>query len=244
VPAAIAAAWIVRGLALAQASIATWLLGPNRREALQRRVATLSETRAGAVDAAHSELQRVERDLHDGAQARLVALAMDLGLAEQRLSNADAETALEHVASARGQARAAMAELRDLVRGIGPSILHDHGLDAALTALVTGRNPPVELRVELRGNQVSARETAAYFVVAEALANARKHASASRISVRAWEDAADRLIVEVVDDGVGGANPDSGSGLGGLRKRVAALDGELTVVSPPGGPTTVRAELP
>lgn len=244
VPAAIATAWIVRGLALAQASIAARLLGPNRQRVLEQRVETLSETRAGAVDAAHSELQRVERDLHDGAQARLVALSMDLGMAEQRLANADPQTALEHVSNARGQAQAAMAELRDLVRGIGPSILHDHGLDAALTALVTGRNPPVQLRVELRDNQVTAREAAAYFVVAEALANARKHASPSRISVRAWEDAADRLIVEVVDDGVGGADPDSGSGLAGLRKRVAALDGELTVVSPPGGPTTVRAELP
>jgi signal transduction histidine kinase len=244
VPAAIAAAWIVRGLALAQAGLASWLLGPNRTEVLEQRVETLSETRAGAVDAAHSELQRVERDLHDGAQARLVALAMDLGLAEQRLTNADPETALEHVSSARGQARAAMAELRDLVRGIGPSILQDRGLDAALTALVTGRNPPVDLRVELRSGEVTARETAAYFVVAEALANARKHASPSRISVRAWDDAADRLIVEVVDDGVGGANPDAGSGLSGLGKRVAALDGMLTVVSPAGGPTTVRAELP
>jgi signal transduction histidine kinase len=244
VPAAIAAAWIVRGLALAIVSIARRTLGPNRTEVLEERVETLSETRAGAVDAAHTELQRVERDLHDGAQARLVALAMDLGLAEQRLANSDPETAMEHVANARGQARAAMAELRDLVRGIGPSILHDHGLDAALTALVTGRNPPVELRVELRGDQVNARETAAYFVVAEALANARKHAAASRISVRAWDDAANRLIVEVVDDGVGGADVDGGSGLSGLRKRVAAIDGVLTVVSPAGGPTTVRAELP
>jgi signal transduction histidine kinase len=244
VAAAIAAAWLVRGTALAISGLASWLLGPNRTEVLEERVETLAETRAGAVDAAHSELQRVERDLHDGAQARLVALAMDLGMAEQRLANADPDTAMEHVANARGQARAAMAELRDLVRGIGPSILHDHGLDAALTALVTGRNPPVELRVELRTADVTARETAAYFVVAEALANARKHASATRISVRAWDDAADRLIVEVVDDGIGGADSEGGSGLAGLRKRVAALDGVLTVVSPPGGPTTVRAELP
>jgi signal transduction histidine kinase len=244
VAAAIAAAWLVHGTALAISGLASWLLGPNRTEVLEERVETLAETRAGAVDAAHSELQRVERDLHDGAQARLVALAMDLGMAEQRLANADPDTAMEHVANARGQARAAMAELRDLVRGIGPSILHDHGLDAALSALVTGRNPPVELRVELRTSEVTARETAAYFVVAEALANARKHASATRISVRAWDDAADRLIVEVVDDGIGGADSEGGSGLAGLRKRVAALDGVLTVVSPPGGPTTVRAELP
>jgi signal transduction histidine kinase len=153
-------------------------------------------------------------------------------------------TALEHVANARGQARAAMAELRDLVRGIGPSILHDRGLDAALTALVTGRSPPVDLRVDLPPTEVGARETAAYFVAAEALANARKHAGASRISMRVWEDPGVRLVVEVVDDGVGGADPDAGSGLTGLRKRVAALDGTLTVTSPSGGPTIVRAELP
>jgi signal transduction histidine kinase len=242
-PAAVAAAWIVRGMALASTGTAIRLLGPNRTEVLERRVQTLSETRADAVDAAVTELQRVERDLHDGAQARLVALSMDLGMAEQKLAQADTETALEHVASARGQARAAMAELRDLVRGIGPSILTDRGLDAALTALVSGREPPVELRVELRGTDVGPREMAAYFVVAESLTNARKHAQASRISVRVWEDAADRLIVEVVDDGVGGADPDAGSGLRGLRKRVAALDGTLTVASPAGGPTTVRAEF-
>jgi signal transduction histidine kinase len=244
VPGAVIAAWLVRGLALSQAGLAQWLLGPNRTEALEQRVQTLSETRAGAVDAATTELQRVERDLHDGAQARLVALAMDLGMAEQRLAHEDPKAALEHVANARGQAQAAMAELRDLVRGIGPSILHDRGLDAALTALVAGRHPPVRLRVDLAKTDAGAPETAAYFVVAEALANARKHASASRITVHAWDDAGGRLIVEVVDDGVGGANPDAGSGLAGLRKRVAALDGTLSVVSPRGGPTTVRAELP
>jgi len=173
-----------------------------------------------------------------------VALAMDLGLAEQRLANADHESALEHVAAARGQARAAMAELRDLVRGIAPSILNDRGLDAALTALVSGRNPPVELRVDVPTREVTAREAAAYFVVAEALTNARKHADATKISVRVWEDAAARLIVEIVDDGVGGADPQAGSGLAGLRKRVAAIDGTLAIQSPPGGPTTVRAELP
>jgi signal transduction histidine kinase len=242
-PAAVLVAWLLRGWALLHVRIAHGLLGPSRAE-LERRVETLAVTRAGAVDAAVTELQRVERDLHDGAQARLVALAMDLGLAEQRLSSADPETALEHVASARTQAREAMAELRQLVRGIGPSILQDRGLDAALTALVSGRHPPVELSVELAGTEVGARETAAYFVVAEALANARKHASATRIDVRVWEDPERRLIVEVGDDGVGGASFDTGSGLSGLAKRVAALDGTLTVMSPSGGPTTVRAELP
>ena len=140
---------------------------------------------------------------------------MDLGLAEQRLAGADTEAALTHVAAARGQARAAMSELRDLVRGIGPSILHDRGLDAALTALVTGRTPPVDLSVAVSGTAVGQREIAAYFVVAEALANARKHAQASRISVHVWEDASRRLIAEVSDDGIGGADPNAGSGLTG-----------------------------
>src|SRR5581483_10061003 len=138
----------------------------------------------------------------------------------------------------------AMAELRQLVRGIGPSILTDRGLDAALTALVSGRQPPVELTVELPPGPAGPRETAVYFVVAEALANARKHASASAVSVHVWEDEERRLIAEVGDDGIGGASFDAGSGLTGLAQRVAALDGTLTVVSPPGGPTTVRAELP
>jgi signal transduction histidine kinase len=242
--AAVIAAWLVRGWAWAQASAAAYLLGPRRVEELERRVETLAETRAGAVDASVSELQRVERDLHDGAQARLVALAMDLGLAEQKLANAeDPQTALEHVAAARGQAREAMAELRDLVRGIAPSILGDRGLDAALTALVSGRNPPVELRVKVPAGPVGPAETAAYFVVAEALTNARKHAHASRISIHV-QSTEGRLIAEVADDGVGGADPLAGSGLAGLRKRVAALDGVLVVSSPAGGPTTVRAEIP
>jgi signal transduction histidine kinase len=244
VPATIAAAWLVRLFAWSQAKLAELLLGPRRSEELEQRVETLSETRAGAVDAATSELARVERDLHDGAQARLVALSMDLGLAEQRLAGEDTEAALAHVASARGQARAAMSELRDLVRGIGPSILHDRGLDAALTALVTGRTPPVDLNVAIANTDVGSREIAAYFVVAEALANARKHAQAHRVSVHVWEDAARKLIAEVSDDGIGGADPEAGSGLAGLRKRVAALDGTLTIASPDGGPTTIRAEIP
>jgi signal transduction histidine kinase len=241
--AAVLAAWAVRGWALLHATLAANLLGPRRVEVLERRVETLAETRADAVDASVSELQRVERDLHDGAQARLVALAMDLGLAEQRLAHADPDTALEHVASARGQARAAMAELRDLVRGIAPSILSDRGLDAALTALVSGRNPPVELRVEVPERPPGPPEIAAYFVVAEALTNARKHAEAEHIAVHVWLDDG-RLIAEVSDDGGGGADPGAGSGLSGLRKRVAALDGSVVVSSPVGGPTRVRAEIP
>jgi signal transduction histidine kinase len=244
IPASVGAAWLVRLLAWLQAKMAELLLGPRKSEELEQRVETLAQTRAGAVDAATTELARVERDLHDGAQARLVALSMDLGLAQQRLAGADPQAAMTHVADAHTQARAAMSELRELVRGIGPSILHDRGLDAALTALVTGRTPPVELNVAVRGSEVGPREIAAYFVVAETLANARKHARASRVAVHVWDDAGRRLIAEVSDDGVGGADPDAGSGLAGLRKRVAALDGQLMIDSPQGGPTTVRAEFP
>jgi signal transduction histidine kinase len=241
--AAVAAAWIVRGWSWLQASAAAYLLGPRRVEVLEQRVETLAETRAGAVDAAVTELQRVERDLHDGAQARLVALSMDLGLAEQRLAQADPETALEHVAAARGQARQAMAELRDLVRGIAPSILSDRGLDAALTALVSGTGAPVDLQVDVPERPPDPAEIAAYFVVAEALTNARKHSQARHVAVHVWiED--ERLIAQVLDDGIGGADPAGGSGLAGLRKRVAALDGALTISSPAGGPTRVRAEIP
>jgi signal transduction histidine kinase len=216
-----------------------------RERALIQRVDELTRTRSGAIDVQATELQRIERDLHDGAQARLVALSMDLGLAEQKLAQADPETAMEHIAEARGQARAAMAELRDLVRGIGPSILQDRGLDAALTALVAGRTPAVDLQVDVPRKPAGPRETAAYFVVAEALANARKHAHADRIAVNVRErDGSGRLVVEVADDGIGGAELSGGSGLAGLAKRIAALDGDFSVVSPPGGPTTVRAELP
>ncbi len=217
------------------------LLGPDMRE----RVAHLETTRSDAVDAANRELQRVERDLHDGAQARLVALSMDLGLAEQKLSSGDASRAAEHVAEAREQVATAMAELRDLVRGIGPSVLRDRGLDAALTALCAGRTPTVSLRIDVpeHDGEPSPGETAAYFVVAESLTNIAKHAQATHIVVDVHR-AEDRLIAEVTDDGVGGADVLAGSGLSGLAKRVAALDGLLTVDSPAGAGTRVRAEIP
>jgi signal transduction histidine kinase len=233
-------AMAVRGVLLYRDRI-PWL----RERALIRRVDELTRTRKGAIDVQATELQRIERDLHDGAQARLVALSMDLGLAEQKLAAADAETAMAHVAEARGQARAAMAELRDLVRGIGPSILQDRGLDAALTALVAGRTPAVDLQDDDPNRPAGPSETAAYFVVAEALANARKHAHADRVTVGV-RDPGERgaLVVEVIDDGIGGADMAGGTGLAGLAKRIAALDGSFSLASPPGGPTIVRAELP
>jgi signal transduction histidine kinase len=226
-----------RPLALAQAHLARWLLGPS----LAARVEQLTETRAGAVDAAATELQRIERDLHDGAQARLVALAMDLGMAEERFDR-DPEGARELVGEARLEAKRALAELRDLARGMRPSLLAERGLGPAVTALAARSPVPASATVDVPRKPPAQVETAAWFVVSEALANAAKHSGAGRATV--WLALRDgHLRVEVVDDGRGGADP-SGAGLKGLAQRVAALDGTLEVNSPPGGPTVVRALLP
>jgi signal transduction histidine kinase len=211
------------------------------RHALTERISTLETSRAGAVDVQEAELRRIERDLHDGAQARLVALGMSLGMAEQKLaSEPDAAAAL--LADARAGAGAALRELRDLARGIHPPVLADRGLDAAVRALAAGSPIAVTVAVTIPQRPRPPVESAAYFVVAEALANAGKHAEASRVDVSILR-AGDMLSIEVRDNGRGGADP-SGGGLGGLRRRVEALDGRLDVVSPPGGPTAIRAELP
>jgi signal transduction histidine kinase len=205
------------------------------------RIEVLEASRAGAVDVQETELRRIERDLHDGAQARLVALGMSLGMAEQHLEN-DPRAVRELIAEARLGAAEALEELRDLARGIRPPILTDRGLEAALSALVARSPLPVSLSVDVRERPGAAVETAAYFTVAEALANAIKHAQAGRVDVRI-QRANGVLVAEIVDDGEGGADP-SGRGLTGLRQRAQALDGKLLVESPQGGPTTVRAELP
>jgi signal transduction histidine kinase len=208
----------------------------------QHRIERLEETRAGAVDVQESELRRIERDLHDGAQARLVALGMSLGRAEQALqTNPEAVGAL--LAEARQGAGEALEELRVLARGIRPPILTDRGLEPAIAALIARTPLPVSLSVDLDpARYESAVETAAYFTVAEALANAIKHGKAERIDIRIGSKDG-LLVAEVVDDGDGGADP-SGSGLVGLRQRAEALDGTLRVESPPGGPTTVTLRLP
>jgi signal transduction histidine kinase len=208
---------------------------------LFRRVERLEETRAGAVDVQDADLHRIERDLHDGAQARLVALGMSLGRAEQKLEG-DPEGAAELVAEARVGVEAALRELRDLARGIRPPVLTDRGLAAAVGSLAAGSPLDVEVDAHVEPRPASTVETAAYFVVSEALTNAAKHARATRADVR-LERRGDVLDVEVRDDGLGGADP-AGGGLTGLRRRVEALDGTLTVASPAGGPTVVRAELP
>ncbi len=206
------------------------------------RIERLEASRAGAVDVQETELQRIERDLHDGAQARLVALGMSLGRAEQALDT-DPEAVRGLLAEARQGAGEALVELRDLARGIRPPILTDRGLQPAISAL-TARTPmPVSLSVDLVPERYDAAvETAVYFTVAEALANAIKHANAERLDIRV-KGANGVLVAEVVDDGDGGADA-FGPGLTGLRQRAEALDGTLTVTSPDGGPTTVRVELP
>ncbi len=235
------AALLVRGTSAASASLACGLLLPTRRE-LERRVERLQETRAGAVDAARLELERIERDLHDGAQARLVAVAMELGRAEQKLQAGDTAGAATLVGEAREDTQRALAELRDLARGIRPALLSERGLREAITSLAARAGVPTTVACDLGGPVPTAVETAAYFVVGEALANVGKHAEASAAAVRV-ERRGSRLEVEVRDDGRGGANPEGG-GLTGLRKRVEALDGTLFLSSPAGGPTILRAELP
>jgi signal transduction histidine kinase len=234
------AAALVRGTAAASGALSEIVLGPTRGQ-LEERVEVLAQTRAGAVDAAAAELQRIERDLHDGAQARLVSLALDLGMAEERFER-DPEGARELVEKARGEAKLAMGELRDLARGIRPALLAERGLSEAISALAARTPLPTPVEVDLDGRLPAPVELAAYFTVAEALTNAVKHAEAHSARVRLWRDG-ERLRIEVRDDGRGGANP-YGHGLDGLTKRLAALDGTLAIASPHGGPTVLYAEVP
>ncbi|ADB52180.1 integral membrane sensor signal transduction histidine kinase [Conexibacter woesei DSM 14684] len=218
---------------------------PTRERELTERVDELTRTRRGALDVQAAELRRIERDLHDGAQARLVALSMQLGRAEERLE--DQPDVAELVRRARGEAGAAIKELRDLARGIAPPVLADRGLVAAVESLGQRSAVPVAVDAKIERRLLPVVETAAYFVVAEALTNVAKHApSASARVTLAERDGL--LIVEIADDGPGGAadfGPAPGStGLAGLRNRVEALDGHLRVTSPAGVGTAIRAELP
>ena len=211
-----------------------------RERELVERVDELTRTRRGALDVQAAELRRIERDLHDGAQARLVALSMQLGRAEERL--ADQPDVADLVRQARGEATAAIAELRDLARGIAPPVLADRGLAAAIEGLARRQATPVAVEVALDRRPSPVIETGAYFVVAESLTNVAKHApsATARVTVRIDPE---RLLVQVTDDGPGGADP-NGNGLTGLRHRVEALDGSLLVSSTPGNGTTIQAELP
>jgi signal transduction histidine kinase len=225
-------------------AVVTGLLCTSESRELRRQVETLKESRSAVLDVEASELHRIERDLHDGAQQRLVMLTIDLGLASEKVDT-DPAAAKQLVLDGQEQARQALAELRDLVRGIAPSILLDRGLVPALGS-ITARGPvPTVVRSDLPPGErlPEAVERAAYFVVAEALANVAKHSGARGCEVRCRRDGS-RLIVEVSDDGAGGATVEPGGGLAGLAGRVAGVDGTFSVSSPVGGPTLVRAELP
>jgi signal transduction histidine kinase len=241
----LAAYLLVAGASRAHTALGGALLGPSRSARLAERVEVLTESRSRAMEAAIAERRRIERDLHDGAQQRLVSLAIDLGMAKQNLGE-DLGAARELVEEAHGEAKRALSEIRDLVRGIHPAILTDRGLDAALSTLAVRFPVPVVVDVRLDQRLPETIETTAYFVAAEALSNAAKHSGASDASVAVWRKQApeDRLVVEVTDDGDGGAEQVAGGGLSGLADRLSALDGQLFVQSPGGGPTLVRAEMP
>jgi signal transduction histidine kinase len=237
-----AAPWLTGALAGMETRVATALLGPDRADRLQHRVADLAESRAGVVDAADAERRRIERDLHDGAQQRLVSLAVNLGLAKATLTGLP-EEARRVIDGAHAEAKEAIAELSHLVRGLHPAVLEDRGLDAALSGLATRVPVPVRLRVTMDRRAPPAVEAVAYFVVSEALTNVTKHSQATRAGVTVQRTGA-VLRVAVTDNGAGGGDPAGGSGLTGLAQRVRSVDGTLGIDSPPGGPTTITAELP
>jgi signal transduction histidine kinase len=218
------------------------LLAPTEKARLARRVSQLTEARQEAIEDQAAEVRRIERDLHDGAQARLIAVGLALDAAE-RLVDSDPEAAKKLVTQARDASATALVELRNLVRGIHPPVLSERGLGDAVRALALDTPLPVDLTVDIPGRASDPIESAAYFAISEALANAVKHAGASRITVDiGWAGGVLRMSVR--DDGRGGADPARGTGLAGLSRRVAAFDGTVSLDSPLGGPTEVRMELP
>ncbi|WP_405732872.1 sensor domain-containing protein [Streptomyces sp. NBC_00028] len=232
--------FIARGLANADRAMVRGLLSPS--DELERRIAELESDRGVVVDTAAADLRRIERDLHDGAQARLVNLAMGLGLAKEKLLE-DPEYAQAMVEEAHGEVKLALQELRDLARGIHPAVLTDRGLDAALSSVASRCTVPVKVTADLDARPAAAIEGIAYFTVSELLQNISKHSGARSASVEVWRSD-DRLLIQVWDDGRGGARLDAGSGMQGLAERLGAVDGLFVIDSPVGGPTTVTAELP
>ncbi|MER5205274.1 sensor histidine kinase [Streptomyces sp. NPDC002825] len=218
------------------------VLAPSPAERLAARVSELTRTRADVLRAHGAELRRIERDLHDGTQARLVAIAMRLAVAEETLRREpDAAAAL--VGQARAETEEAMTELRSVIRAIYPPVLADQGLVGALGTLGTRAGVPTRIGVGELGEVPAAVEAVAYFAVTEALANIARHSGAGEASVRVVRHGA-LLCAEVSDDGRGGADASRGSGLDGIRRRAAALDGTMRISSPPGGPTVITVELP
>jgi signal transduction histidine kinase len=234
--------WATPRAARLHATVARWLLAPSATAALTDRVRVLSDSRADTVGAQAAELRRIERDLHDGAQARLVALGLSLGMAEELLAR-DPRAAQELLAEARQSSTQALAELRQLVRGIHPPVLADRGLDGALRALALAHPLPVEVDLELAGRPEAPVESAVYFAVAETLTNVAKHSGATSAWVRVRHEDG-RLALMIGDNGRGGAEATDGGGLRGIERRLAAFDGTLGIASPVGGPTIVTMELP
>jgi signal transduction histidine kinase len=235
-------AWLAGIIAALDERAAISLLGPDRAVQLEQRVAGLTESRSALVHAVDAERRRIERDLHDGVQQRLVSLAINLGMARSQLDGLPPEAGAA-IDSAHEEAKAAMAELRDLVRGLHPAVLDDRGLDAALSGIAARAPFPVRLRVEVPERAAPAVEAVAYFVVSEALTNIAKHAEATEADVEVVQTRG-RLRLRIVDDGVGGADPARGSGLAGLARRAASVDGSFALASPVGGPTVITVELP
>jgi signal transduction histidine kinase len=235
---------LTRGLAAADAAFTRWLISPPRDAELEARVTELEVSRERVVDAAEAERRRIERDLHDGAQQRLVALAMELGRAKAKFAD-DVEGAAVLIDQAHAEAKAALTELRELVRGVHPPVLTDRGLDAAISGLVLRCPVPVDTHVDVPVRPRPAVEAVAYFTIAEALTNVAKHSRAThaRVVVEGAPGPVGTLNVLVSDDGIGGADP-GGAGLRGLADRIAGIDGSLSVESPPGGPTIISAILP
>jgi signal transduction histidine kinase len=241
------APWVTVVLGRLDVVTCSWFLGPDARALQEARVRAAESGRAAAVGSAEAERRRIERDLHDGAQQRLVSLAMELGAAREHFDDEDKEAIRARVVHAHEESKAALQEIRDLVRGIHPVILEDRGLDAALSAVVARAPIPVSLEVDVDPRPSPEVESAAYFVVSEALTNVARHSGATNAAVTLTR-AGDTLVVEVRDNGHGGADDGvtrgTGTGIAGLRERAASLGGSIHLDSPTGGPTILRAVLP
>ena len=238
--AVLAATWLARAITAGDRRLVRSLLGPS---SMAERVTELERTRSLAVEDSAAALRQVERDLHDGAQMRLAALAMNLGMAREKLDDDDDATVRELIDAAQRNAVDALADLRDLARGIHPPAL-DNGLPSALATLAASSAIPASVTADIKARPAPAIETIAYFCAAELIANATKHSYANQIEINIYTERSGVLRLEVTDDGIGGADAAHGTGLTGLAQRVSTVDGHLEVSSPPGGPTTIIVKLP